>query len=283
MEWQKRGLELHLRNQFAEAIPAFAQALKLNPSLWTSHLFLGICRYRTNAFDQAIESLALADRLAPPTGQGRDEIDYWLGAARIAAGQRWAGLRSLEKLLARNPGHVDGLQLATEAYAAASSQLWNNVAERHFATAVGQHVHAQVLESEGDSANALDAYRRSRELDPKRPGPAGAIGRLHLAARRPAEALASLEAELAVSPHDGEAALYAGLALIQLNRLADAAPRLETAAKALPRNAEPLVALAQVRLGLGQPGQAAEAAAAALKIDPNLQAARDLLAAASRQ
>ncbi len=279
-DWQKLGLQRHLQNRFDEAIPAFSEAVKRKPALWTSHLFLGIGRYRTNAFPAAVDALKRADRLGPPTGQGRDEIDYWLGAARIASGESLAGLASLERLLARNPKHADVLQLATENYAAASARLWNEVAERHFATAVGQHVHAQVLESEGDTANALDAYRQSRALNAKRPGPAGAIGRLLLAQRQPAEALAGLEAELALAPHDGEAAHYAGLALIQLQRLPEAAARLTAAMQRQPRNAEPAAALAQVNLALGRPAEAVAAARTAVQIAPRLQAAHELLLAA---
>ncbi len=278
--WQRLGLVRHLQNKFDPAASAFSAALKIDPSLWTSHLFLGICRYRTNQFAAAVESLNRADRLGPADGQGRTEIDFWMGAVRIASGDQLGGLRALEKLLARNPGHVEGLQLATETYAAASAWLWSDVAERHFATATGQHIHAQVLESEGDTATALDAYRQSRTLNAKRPGPAGAIGRLLLASGKPAEALIALEAELALAPHDGEAAQYAGLALIQLNRLAEAAPRLESAARSSPSNPEPAVALAQVRLALGQPRQAAEAAAVAVKIAPRLAAPHEMLVAA---
>ena len=277
--WQRLGLVRHLQNKFDQAAAAFSAALKIDPSLWTSHLFLGICRYRANQFAAAMDSLNRADRLGPADGQGRAEIDFWMGAARIASGDQLGGLRSLEKLLAGNPGHVEGLQLATETYAAASARLWSDVAERHFATAAGQHVHAQVLESEGDRATALDAYRQSRALDAKRPGPAGAIGRLLLAASKPAEALEALEAELALAPYDGEAAQYAGLALIQLDRLAEAAPRLESAVRSSPRNPEPAMALAQVRLALGQLKQAAEAAAMAVKIAPRLAAPHEMLVA----
>lgn len=275
--WQKLGLIRHLRSKCGEAIPAFTAALELDASLWTSHLFLGICRYRTNQFAPAVQSLRQADRLGPPAGQGRDEIDFWTGAALIAAGEQFAGLRSLEKLLARQPRHIDALQLAAQAYAGASSALWNEIAERHFQTAVGQHIHAQVLESEGDTANALEAYRQARALDPARPGPAAGMGRLLLSVREPAQALSALEQELTVAPGNGEASLYAGLALIQLNRLAEAAAKLEVAMQALPRNPEPAIALAQVHLAGGQPGKAAAAAAKATTIAPRLAAAHELL------
>ena len=232
-----------------------------------------------NQFGPAVEALSAADRLGPPTGQGRDEIDFWTGAARLAAGEQLAGLRALEKLLARNPRHVDALQLVTQHYASASSRIWNEVAERHFQTAVGQHIHGQVLESEGDAANALAAYRQARALNPARPGPAADIGRLLLSSRQTADALAALEQELTVAPHNGEASFYAGLALIQLNRPGEAASRLESAVEALPRNPEPAIALAQVYLGSQQSAKAAAAAGKAVRIAPLLPAAHEVLAA----
>src|SRR5262249_57245283 len=51
--WQRLGLVRHLQNNFEAAIPALREATRLDPSLWTSHLFLGICLYRTNQFAQA--------------------------------------------------------------------------------------------------------------------------------------------------------------------------------------------------------------------------------------
>src|SRR5687768_17172797 len=82
--WQKLGLARYLQNQFDKAIPAFERAVKLDPRLWTSYLFLGASRYRLNDFRAAVEALRQADRLAPKVGQGREDLDYWLGASLIA-------------------------------------------------------------------------------------------------------------------------------------------------------------------------------------------------------
>ena len=51
--WQRLGLTRHLQSKFGAAIPAFREALRLNPSLWTSRLFLGMCLYRVNNFQEA--------------------------------------------------------------------------------------------------------------------------------------------------------------------------------------------------------------------------------------
>ena len=82
--WQRLGLTRHLQSKFSAAIPAFREALQLNPSLWTSRLFLGMCLYRVNNFTEARAELERASRQAPPKDPGRDEIDYWLGATLIA-------------------------------------------------------------------------------------------------------------------------------------------------------------------------------------------------------
>src|SRR2546430_14813003 len=97
--WQRLGLVRHLQNTFDAASQAFREATRLDPSLWTSHLFLGICLYRTNQFAQALSALEKAQRGAPRNQPGEDELDYWLGATRIALKRPLAGLQSLERLL----------------------------------------------------------------------------------------------------------------------------------------------------------------------------------------
>ena len=182
--WQRLGLVRHLQNKFEPAIEAFREATRLDPALWTSHLFLGICLYRTNQFATALSALEQAQRVAdghaPPGAAGRDELDYWLGATRIALKQPLAGLQSLERLLARNPKHVEALELAVRTYADLGSALWNEVAERNFETALGYEVHGHALESEGNLEGALEAYRQSKALSPQRVGPGLAIGRVLL-------------------------------------------------------------------------------------------------------
>ena len=142
--------------------------------------------------------------MAPKNHQGRDDVDFWLGATRIALKQPLGGLQSLERLLARNPKHVDALELAVRTYADHSSVLWNDVAEHHFETAAGYEVHGHALEAEGNVEGALEAYRRSKALNPQRFGPALALGRLLLRQGKANEALSILKQELTLAPGDPE-------------------------------------------------------------------------------
>ncbi len=270
--WQRLGLVLYMQNKFDAAIPPLRQAVQLNPKLWTADLFLGMSLYRTNQFNPALESLERAGHLAPTSDRGRDDVDYWLGATRIALEQPLAGLASLERLLARNPKHLEALQLTAQAYADLSTELWNHVAEQHFESAPGYEIHGHALEAEGNLPGALEAYRQSKALGPKRPGPGIGIGRVLLRQGQADEALSVLRKE-----PDPEAAYYTGLALSQLNRSREAASYLEKAADAAGSNPEPAIALAQVYLALGEKRKAIGAARRALELAPDSQAAKDLL------
>jgi tetratricopeptide (TPR) repeat protein len=194
--WQRLGLTRHLQSKFGNAIPAFREALRLNPALWTSRLFLGMCLYRVNNFQEAQVEFERAEREVPPDDPGRDEIDYWLGATLIALKQPLAGLVAIERLLVRRGSRLDALELAVQTYADLSSSLWNRVAERSFESAAGYEVHGHALEADGNVEGALEAYRNSKALGPGRIGPGVAIGRILLAQGKPAEARGVLDGEL---------------------------------------------------------------------------------------
>src|SRR5262245_28061613 len=236
-----------------------------------------MCLYRVNNFHEAQGELERAEREAPADDSGRDEIDYWLGATLIALKQPLAGLTRIERLLVRNPSRADALHLAVRTYADLGSSLWNQVAERHFESAAGYEVHGHALEAEGNVEGALEAYRRSEALDPRRKGPRVAMGRLLLAQGKPFEARAVLDRELKLAPSDPQACYYAGLAAIQFGKTAEAASLLEIADRWATHDPEPAIALAQVYLALGKRDDAAAAARRAQTLAPELSAARELL------
>lgn len=244
--WQRLGLVRHLQNHFADAIPAFRQAVALDSRLWTAHLFLGIDLYRTNQFKAALDALQHADQLAPAVHAGRDEVDYWLGAANIALQQPLVGLQSLEKLLSRNPKHTQALELATQTYTDLGSRLWNDVAERDFETPEGREVFGHMLEDEGNAAKAMETYRVSLAMNPKRAGPRLAMARMLLKENKPAEALPLLKEELTLST-DPEVLLLAGLSAAQTGDRAAAERWLKEAERWESTKTDAATALAAVR------------------------------------
>lgn len=281
--WERLGLVRHLQNKYESAIPAFREALRLDPRLWTSHLFLGICLYRTNQFAAALSALQSADRIAPSQTPGRDDVDFWLGATQIALKNPLDGLATLERLLERNPRHTDALELSVRTAADASTAAWNRVAETAFETAAGYEVHGHALESDGNRPGAMEAFRHSRKLDPRRAGPGLALGRLLLLEGKPAEAIQILAEELNLAGFDPSAWYYAGLAAVQTGQYTQAAGWLESAARWPGRNPEAPLALAQVYLALDKPEQAVVAARQAVARMPLSPAAHELLVAALKR
>jgi len=293
-----RQAEAHLdKEQFAEAEAALRQALKAEPANVQALYRLGYAGFRQRKLAEAradftavvktappaYNSRYFLGRIAPASGQGRDEIDFWLGATRVALKRPIASLRDLERLLARSPAHLDALQLATETYAGLSSSLWNDVAERQLETAPGWEIHGHVLESEGNATDALDAYRRSIALDGKRPGPRLAIGKILLARGKAEEAFTILRDELGLAPKDPEPLFHAGLAAIELGRHSEAAALLEPAARWAGRLPEAPLALAQVYLALKEPAKAMRAARQAVAAAPSSAAAHEILVAVLTQ
>jgi len=277
--WERLGLIRHLQNHFQDAIPAFRQAIRLDSARWASHLFLGICLYRTNDFAAALLSLEAAEVRAQGVQAGRDDLDYWLGATRIAMKRPLAGLRDLERLLQRNPTHADALELAVRSYADAGTAAWNEVADKHFETAPGYEIHGHALESEGNRKGATAAFQQSKVLNPKRAGPGLAMGRSLLLEGRAQDALELLQQELKLPDVQPEALHYAGLAAVQLARYSEAAAWLEKASEWGAQNPESAIALTQVYLALNDVQKAATTAAKAVAANPLSAAAHDLAVA----
>ncbi len=89
-----------------------------------------------------------------------------------------------------------------------------------------------------------------------RPGFAGLAygrGRLALAQGKPEPALGSLEAYLRAQPQDPDGAYYAAVALIELNRLAQAEEYLVRVRQAAPGLTQPALLLARLHLERGDP------------------------------
>jgi tetratricopeptide (TPR) repeat protein len=170
---QRLGLVRHLQNKFAAAAEAFSTALRLDPKLWSSHLFLGIDLYRLNHFPDALSHLQTAERLHP----GFPETQFWLGATLIASHEYMAGLEMLETVLTKQPANADALKLLAETYAIYGTAIQNEVADRYPASAAALMIEGKAFEFEGAYREALRAFRTAAAKDPNLPGIREAIAR----------------------------------------------------------------------------------------------------------
>jgi tetratricopeptide (TPR) repeat protein len=138
-------------------------------------------------------------------------------------------------------------------------------------------VHGYALESEGNRNGALEAFRRSQEMAPQRPGPGTAIGRLLLSSGEIQAAREALAKELQNDPASPEAHYYAGLLAFRENRPDQAERSLKVAAAWLPWNEDPALALCQAYLALSDPANAVAAARQAVLAETGSVAAHELL------
>ena len=172
--YQRLGLVRHMQNKYDTAADAFTRAIKLDSSLWTAQLFLGIDLYRMNRFEEAQSHLAVSDRLHP----GEQETGFWLGATALARHDFLNGFIRLETFLAHDPKNAEVLRMLAEGYAEHGTALLNEVGNRYPNSPAGLVVQAKALEFEGAYRAALDAYRSALSLDPGRPGLKESISRV---------------------------------------------------------------------------------------------------------
>jgi tetratricopeptide (TPR) repeat protein len=180
--FQRLGLVRHLQNKFQEASVAFQNALRLNPKLWTSHLFLGIDYYRLNRFEDALVHLKEADRL----NSNVQETQFWLGTTELVLRRYWEGFQTLEGLLEKDPGNTEVLRLLAEGYAEFGTKMLNDVAEKYPDSAPGLEIAGKAFEFEGSDEAALDAYLKAAAKDPELPGIQQAITRVQSRRTKPA-------------------------------------------------------------------------------------------------
>jgi tetratricopeptide (TPR) repeat protein len=181
--YQRLGLVRHMQNKFDAAAESFTAAIKLDASLWTSHLFLGIDLYRLNRFDEAENQLESSDRLHP----GEQETAFWLGATALARHDFLNGFIRLETFLQRDPKNAEVLRMLAEAYADHGTALLNELGNRYPNSPAGLIVQGKALEFEGAYAAALDTYRSALALDPGRPELNDSISRVQVLLKQTAQ------------------------------------------------------------------------------------------------
>lgn len=277
--FQRLGLVRHLQNKYADAIPAFQEALRLKPALWGAHLFIGIDYYRTNQFEKALQSLKSAERLKP----AEPEIQFWLGATQLALKQFLAGAETLERLLQKQPANAEALRLLAQNYGNYGTALLNGVAERFPETAAGYQVHGLALEAEGAYAAAIVEWQTALAIEPRRRGLHESIGRALWAQNKTKEAIAEFRKEVEIQPAAPEANFYLGTSLLLERRYSEARKYLETASLWNHQSAAAALALARVDLAFGDPTNAIIAAERAVTIEPASVEAHDVLLSALAQ
>lgn len=230
---QRLGLVYYLSSRFDQAIPVLSKALKQDPSLWGSDLFLGISYYRTGRFDQAEAPLRRALALKPDL----NEASFWLGSTLAAKGQPEAAIPYLRRASNDSQLGVEADSLLIEAYRKAAEKYYSRIAKLSPDSYRVHQLKARALAWKGDTGGALLEYQRALQRDPSLEGAHRAMGELYWQEHNFDLAAREFSAELRLNPLDAESNLRMGEYKLAKGDAARAIAYLQTSLTARTTNA----------------------------------------------
>lgn len=197
---QRLGLVYYLSSRFGDAIPVLAKAVKLDPSLWGSDLFLGISYYRTGRFSKALSPLHRALRLKPDL----PEANLWLGSALLAEHRPEAAIPYFRLASNSAPIGAQADSLLVEAFRQSAENYYNRIAKLSPNSYRVDELKGQELAWQGTTVGALLQYQRALKLKPDLEGVHRAMGEIYWQQRQFDLAAKEFEAELHIDPMDEE-------------------------------------------------------------------------------
>ena len=197
---QSLGVVNHLQNRYPEAISSFETALKLDPTLWGSYLFLGMDYYRINQFSRAIPALQKALQLNAEMAEM--EAHFWLGSCFLALEQFDKAIEQFRRLVELKPRDLEALYYLAQTYSRYSSALFKKIGDINKESAEAHRLQAEWYVSQGKLDQAIDQYQQVAGLRPQWEGIHLELGNLFLKQENLTKASQELEKELKVSPND---------------------------------------------------------------------------------
>ncbi len=187
------GMALHLSGASREAVAPLAAALAEQPESFPAAYFLGAARLRAGQARAAVVPLEKADRLRGDDRQARSAlIDALLGADRPS--QAEPHLVALSRLAPQDP--LVWFNLG-KTYEAIATQAFETLLERGPESAYTLALAASVRRDEGRPEAVLELYRKASERAPGLRGVHAAIAAIERDAGGAAEAAAEEEKERA--------------------------------------------------------------------------------------
>jgi tetratricopeptide (TPR) repeat protein len=188
------GEILFLQDKEDEAIKAYQQAISLDEYLPWIHNNLGVLLLAQGAANQAVNHFQVAVNLNP----GNADAHYNLGNAYYSLGQREAAAKAYQRALDLDPNQLDV-----------------------------RAAEAGILLNEGRLEEAREAWEEVLVEEPGHLLAQKGLGVIAVMEEDPSLALPYLEAVRTADPEDVTTRLYLGLALVALDRPAEAAGELK--------------------------------------------------------
>jgi tetratricopeptide (TPR) repeat protein len=280
------GVVYYTQAKYSEAAQEFREALKLKPSLSRAQSFLGMSEAKSGHIQEAIPHLEAAFRNSTDDEwrQQTGLLLVELYSARMEMDKALDVIRSLQKSYPSNP---EVLYIAYRIYSDLGAKAVSGLVKAAPESVRLHQLTAELLESEGDYARAIEQYRKAAEIDPKLPGIHRALGIAILSLAKDeastAEAQKQFELELAANPTDAHSEYQLGEIYWGKYEYEEALNHFTRAVELRPNFVDALIALGKVLISKGQSEKALVYLGEALRTDPENEVAHYRLAQAYRK
>lgn len=306
--------------RFPEAIPYLEKAAKLSPATAELHADLALAYYSVRRPDDAAREAREALRLNAKLTRVRDilglslaesgrcgdaltilgksyaattdrHMRYEIGTSGVRCAmlvQQGAGAADwIERLSHDFPDDPEVLYLATHVY----SELSTEASQRLLAVAPGSipahTLNAEVLETQGRTADAIAEYRKVIALNPRQPDAHYELGRLLLSVAQAdaerEEARRAFEEELKIDPGNAASEYQLGDLARQERQWQEAIEHFERARRLAPQSLEVLLGIAGTLIAQGKFEDAREPLEKAIKLDAGNSQAHYMLSTVYRR
>lgn len=266
------------------AVASYREAVRLRPDYADAHNDLGAALGRLGRTAEALVHHRRAAELKPDD----PEVRYNLAVAFEAAGRPAEAIPHLRAAVAARPEFAPARALLGNLLLRGGDR-GGAIAELEAAIKLRADdpelrvTLADALQAAGRLRDAVMQYSRAAELRPDVAELRYNLGNLQLESGEAAAAVAAFSEALRLKPGWVPAHHNIALALTRLGRAAEAIPHHEAIARAEPLSPQAHLNLALTLAAAGRLPEARASAATALRLQPRLEAARQLLAQLERR
>ena len=280
------ALAYYSTHRSQEAVHEAQTALGLNGRLTKVRVILGLSLAESGHCEEALPVLDKSYGLATDRGTKREIGTSGVRCAMVERKSRPATMW-VERLKQDFPDDPDVLYLATHVFSELSTEASERLLSVAPASIPAHLLNAEVLEMQGQTADAIQEYRRVISMNPRQPDAHYQIGRLLLressdAAARD-EARRAFEEELKIDPGNAAAEYQLGDLARQARQWNEAIQHFNRARQLAPQSPEVLLGLAGTYIAEGQFEEARPPLEEAVKVDPDSPEAHYMLASVYRR
>lgn len=259
---------LFFQGKYADAIPQFRAALKLQPTLWKIQALLGVAEKRTGDIKEAHSDLENAfpkvheEKIRIETGM--ELIDIYSQTGDLDKAAETVGV-----LRRMKPTDEAILYSAYRIYSDLTDEAVLSLALVAPKSARMHQLMAHELAKHGHPAEAIENFRVAIKIDPQLPGLHYELAEmLNSSSEGKAEAEREYQTALALNPFDEASECRLGDIAVQKNDLKEAYQRYARAVELRPDDADANLGLGKVLMSMGLLDKAEQPLQRAVKLDP---------------